>query len=1248
MKLEIEDINTSLNKAFLTQSPFVAEIDKFKENSKILLSSIKPTDNKETIKAYINDFLKNTYYQGKFATKVNVNNIDLVILNGKNVDDKIGIIVETKAIRSTEMITTNDLNKKSFQELIQYYLEERTINENLEIKHLIITNSIDWFIFNANEFERIFYQNKSFLNKYNEWYNQKLVSKNKDWFYSEIAKAFIENEQDNIVCTYFNLQSFQNFESLTEQQVVAFYKIFSPEHLLKLPFQNDRNSLNREFYNELLHIIGLTETKDNTKKIQRLNEKERNEGSLLENTINIIQSDDILSTIENPDNLGDTEEEQLFSIGLELCITWINRILFLKLLESQLLNYNQNNQEYAFLNANKIRDFEELLELFFEVLAVKTSERKTSIQKKYEHIPYLNSSLFEQSLLEKEFIKINQLKQNLKLQIYSSTVLKDENGKRISGEKFTLQYLFEFLDSFNFASDNKVKVQETNKTIINSAVLGLIFEKINGYKEGSFYTPGFITMYMCNETLRKSIIQKFNSEFNWNCQSMNQLYNQIGNIDLGQANKTFNSIRICDPAVGSGHFLVSALNELIAIKSELGILCDNSNRKLRNTYCEVQNDELFITTEGELFHYNKKDKEKQRIQETIFNEKRILIENCLFGVDINTKSVQICRLRLWIELLKSAYYKVELLHAKDLPELETLPNIDINIKHGNSLISRFTLNGEGYSNGTVQKIQQVTQKYKDEVVIYKGTTEKKTKQQTIKKIAELKEIFASIVNPNDKDYIDLKKKESEMGFAPMTFSQEDKIQWNLKVDCLTKEISELKTKYDEKLKTVYGYSFDWRFEFPEILDENGKFIGFDVIIGNPPYFSVSKLEKSVQQYFVQSGFSKFTPSTDIYCLFFELSIKLLKQGGIISFITSNQWLQTEYGIKLKEFLLKRTNPLQLINFVGIKIFEQATVDTSILIAENSTNTNKLEVCHFNNDFSKEISIEKYFEKNKLIMTNLKQEKWYFEGATERELRNKIINAGKPIKSWNVEINRGIVTGFNEAFIIDEQMKNEIIQKEKKSEKIIKPVLRGRDLRKYRYNFANLYLINTHNGLKKKGIKPINVKENFPTIYDHFLKYEAQLKEHEDQGDGWSNLRNCTYFMEFEKPKLIYSETTGRRGEFSIDTKGLFLDKTCFMITGENLYWLNANLSSRLMEWFIEKEARLIGKQAIQYSKRFMDEVPIPEMNLKIEATMKDLIDKIMSENIKEKQKQEFMNKLDLIVYKLYKLTSEEIKIIESE
>ncbi len=390
-----------------------------------------------------------------------------------------------------------------------------------------------------------------------------------------------------------------------------------------------------------------------------------------------------------------------FETALELCITWLNRLLFLKLLEGQLISYHKGDRAYTFLNSNRIADFDELNELFFEVLALRVNERSPSVQAKFGNIPYLNSSLFEESDLERATIRINELKNRLDLPLYGATVLKGGSGKRLTGNKNTLTYLFEFLDAYDFSTEGSAEIQEQNKTIINASVLGLIFEKINGYKDGSFFTPGFITMYICRETIRRAVLRKFNDRYGWACSNITELYNRIDPGKLKEANETVNSLKICDPAVGSGHFLVSALNEIIAVKSDLGILADKDGKRLREYAVSVENDELIVTHDEHLFTYNYKDPESQRVQETLFHEKETIIENCLFGVDINPKSVAICRLRLWIELLKNAYYR------RGTDELETLPNIDINIKCGNSLVNRFAMPASQYVCGTTVQTEGI-------------------------------------------------------------------------------------------------------------------------------------------------------------------------------------------------------------------------------------------------------------------------------------------------------------------------------------------------------------------------------------------------------------------------------------------------------------------------------------------------------------------------------------------------------------
>jgi len=739
-----------------------------------------------------------------------------------------------------------------------------------------------------------------------------------------------------------------------DRKLIALYKFLSPVHLLKLPFSNDNNQLNKEFYAELLHIIGLEEiTQDKRRLIVRKEEIGREDGSIIENAIERI---DIKNKLDNlsVEQFGKTKEEQLFGVALDLAITWINRILFLKLLESQIIKYHNGNIEYAFLSPDRLSRYIDLDMLFFSVLARKEEERTDYIKSRFPHVPYLDSSLFEMTELEDKTICIDSLQDNIQIELYRRSVLRGGNGVGNTNARLKmnpLEYLLRFLDAYDFSSEGSEDIQEENKPLISSSVLGLIFEKINGYRDGSFFTPSFITMYMCRKTIGRSVIQKFNEVKGWNCQTITDLYNKIENID--EANEIFNSLRICDPSVGSGHFLVSALNELIYLKSKLGILTDKKGKRLKDYRITVENDELIITDcEGNYFSYNPDDIESRRVQEAFFHEKQSLIENCLFGVDINPNSVKICQLRLWIELLKHAYYR------SGTDELETLPNIDINIKCGNSLISRFDLHGNyaALPAVTQQKLRFAAKEYKKQVVLYKCVDDTAAKKIIREKISEIKDTFSRVNNPDDTDYRKWKDAEAESNihFASMPF--DDKDAWNKKLEQLRADSDALADKYEQKIKALYSNAFEWSFEFPEVLNDNGNFIGFDLIIGNPPYGV--KYEKRYMDYF-SNNYLHQDYQFDSYMLFLERALKLLKSGSCLGFIIPNTWLLNFKTPKIRKHLFSISEILSIVHYQN-PIFSAATVDTEIVILKNNKTAinHKIKIIIYNkNDIKKEHKIE---------------------------------------------------------------------------------------------------------------------------------------------------------------------------------------------------------------------------------------------------------------------------------------------------
>lgn len=1248
MQVKIKKVRQSINKAWLKVKPNRSEIDLFKKNlTELLIDRINENESEEHHKKLVSDFLEKTYYSPNHYINTKGRS-DQVIHNGKEPSSTVGVIIEAKKpANKTEMLSKKNVNTKAFQELVLYYLRERITQKNLEIKYLVATNMYEWFIFDAAVFEKTFSQNNGFVKQFTDFEAGRLSGTNTDFFYSDIAKPFIEDHKNALEFTWFDLREYEkplrNSDKKDDAKLIALYKLFSPEHLLKLPFSNDSNSLDRKFYTELLHLIGLEETKVKGKKLIGRKEKERRDSaSMLENAITHIESHDKLSRLSNVSAFGETKEERLFNVALELCITWVNRILFLKLLEAQLIGYQKGDEAYSFLNLKRIKDYDVLDTLFFQVLARKHELRSEEITTEFGNIPYLNSSLFDPTDLEHDTLMISNLRDDMAIPVISGTVLKDDTGKKISGKLSTLEYLFRFLDAYDFTSEGSEAIQEDNKTLINASVLGLIFEKINGYKDGSFFTPGFITMYMCRETIRRAVVQKFNEAKGWKCEDLDDIYDKIE--DRTEANEIINSLKICDPAVGSGHFLVSALNEILAIKHDLNILQDRNGRRLKEYELEVVNDELIITDdEGELFEYHPGNKESQRVQETLFHEKQTLIENCLFGVDINPNSVKICRLRLWIELLKHTYYKSE-------TELETLPNIDINIKVGNSLISRFALDAD--LKEALKKSKWSIDSYRVAVATYRDAQSKEQKREMERLIEDIKNDFRTEIASNDPKVVRLKKISDELvkhTTQTSMFEQtvKEKKEWKKKSEKLTQQIAKLESEIEEiKSNKIYENAFEWRFEFPEVLTDKGDFVGFDVVIGNPPYFSLSKL-KDEAYIFDQLGFETYQKGTDIYCLFYERGGKVLKTNGLLTYITSNSWLRAKYGESLKEYFKINLQPRMLLNIEDIQVFEEATVESNIIQLEKKKFTDAFEVCNMENNYIFGSSLEEYISSNSYLFEVPNTSEWLIENPQIIKLKNKIEQKTNQLSEFDIQINFGIKTGFNAAFIVDEEIRTKLVEQDSKNTEILQPILRGRDLRKYSFKFGHQYLINSHNGLKKEGVNPVDLKNEYPTILTHLEKYKPKIVERYDQGDHWSNLRNCAYLNDFERPKIIWGEISDKP-KFTYDDEDYYAEATTFLMTGEKLKFLLSILNSKVSEWYFNLIGTTTGMGTNRWKKYKIELLPIKVTSEEQELEFEKKVDQILTlkKANPEADTSALESEIDQMVYELYELTEEEIAIVE--
>jgi very-short-patch-repair endonuclease len=1370
----------ALNKAFLKVKPNRIDIESFKANLITLLDRTNDTESEEFHKNLVSDFLKDTYYKQNHFINTKGRN-DLVIHNGQNAGSTVGVIIEAKKpTNKSEMVSTQRLNAKAFQELVLYYLRERITHKNLEVKHLVITNINEWFIFDATLFDRLFAQNKNLVNQFQDFEDGRLADTKTDFIYKQIAEPFISGIASEIEFTYFNIQEYQkplrNTDKADDNKLIALFKLLSPEHLLKLPYANDSNSLDKRFYSELLHIIGLTETKEGGKKLIGRNPSgERNSGSILENAIIQLDSLDKLSRLDRPSQYGSTAEERLFNVSLELAITWINRILFLKLLEAQLITYHRGDKSYSFLNLDKIKSYDDLNSLFFQVLARKHGERNEDVKKLFEKVPYLNSSLFEPTDMEQVTLFISNLKDDKTIPVIASTVLKDKLGKKRTGNLSTLEYLFDFLDAYDFSSEGSEEIQEDNKTLINASVLGLIFEKINGYKDGSFFTPGFITMYMCRETIRKAVVQKFNEalsalspgrnvkegdssntltpspspsgrgvggegiprgrgdeprielqgqkinpelleharemrknetpaeDFMWNllrnrrflgykfrrqhpvaqkfildffCDELrlgleldgdyhnsqdqkeydegrsyelaelgikiirfsnqevlwetekvletirdfattksqsqplsfgrgdrgegdgkeggargeglylkdfHDLYDFIGPggiFSYKEANNIVNSIKICDPAVGSGHFLVSALNEMIAVKNDLKILLDRDGKRLKEYTVEVINDELTVTDEeGDFFDYtpsplqggSKGGSESQRVQETLFHEKQTIIENCLFGVDINPNSVKICRLRLWIELLKNAYYK-------NPTELETLPNIDINIKCGNSLVNRFSIDAD--LKQALKKSKWSIDSYRIAVDTYRNAENKEQKREMERLISDIKSDFRSEITKNDPK---LKRKAQLAGeLYNLTMQQglfeespKQKKERLAKVDKLEESLNKLETEIEEiKANKIYENAFEWRFEFPEVLNEEGDFVGFDVVIGNPPYFIMTKnnMEKLELSHYINNFQAvKNASSKNIFNLFIELSIIISDNHSFHSMIVPEGLFETRSYSDTIDLLRSAGSVLNITRIEGM-VFDEANTGNVIYIFGKTKHGEK--------------TGQRIFMKNQDLIDFIKN---------ENPLISKIDNPNTPRLSHFCQLFKGMVVADRKTKIFEEPGEN-----------LPNKFLLGNCISKWKIDkcfytdYDSLSIIG--------GTKAKNKHAVFPRILIRRT------------GDYLC----CAYLTE---PALTESTLY-----------------SCWSLKDEihNLFILGV-LHSKVADYYIKNKLVTNPQAFPQILMTDLQLLPIPAPSVEIHNLIKTLTEERLENTSNYKQ---IETKIDRLVYQLYDLTEEEIRIVE--
>lgn len=1131
------------NKAYKSKSinekdfnAFIKNLCNFYEKSEAI-----DTTNEDLLKGVFNECLLIKSYN----TVINEKRIDLSIKK----DNKTQVIFEFKAPNNkNEMlqIENENINKKALQEAIWYFYNQESKEISYNIKNVIITDTESLFFFNPKQF-----CNKDLERICLQFRNNQVAYTDTKTLYDQIG-AKIKEKDIQFDYAEFNLIQYKSKilnNSLNEndiRQLKYLYKALHPDFLLREYSPKDSNELNSKFYNELLYILGLKEEGKNQKKIVASDTK----GTLRDRIsydLNCNKFDDVINLI----------------------IIWLNRLLFLKLFESQLISFNDNNKTYAFLNFEKISNFAKLNRLFFNVLGKPLSERE-------EHeIPYLNSSLFERAELEARYGNIANLDSETTLPLCKGSVL--SKIKNYPKNPTLLKYLLDFLEAYSFSSN--ISDEDNTKDIINSSVLGLIFEKLNGYKDGSFFTPAYITEYMAETSINNIVLQKFNNAFGEEkapCKTIDDLKSLIRyDVHIKERrdyyNEIIDSLKICDPAVGSGHFLVSVLNYIVALKSELGLL-SISNR------IEIQNDSLVIyETDGETqFEYKRNNQNSLNIQKVIFNEKRKIIENCLFGVDINPNSVQICCLRLWIELLKNTYY------INNTDEMQILPNIDINIKCGNSLVSAYDVK---VGHCALEKLDGRTieakgiKEYKNLVAEYKNIESKISK-------ADLKKQIKAI-----KDKI----------FPPIQLS----LFGN-----------------NEDTHGVYKNSLEWMIEFPELLDEEGIFQGFDIIIANPPYGLLNKKQNQKISIETDSDFTDYlkdnieyksaiTGMLNIYKFFILRSFKLLKANGFFIQIFPLAFACDSSLKELRKFIFDNYSIVDIEAFperdsTRRRVFEHAKVSVCIVSALKTANKNNSFTLRKNNNKFVDISIP-VTNLNLDIINELDENLTIpLANNSDIELIRKIRKISMPLSNIAHCYTGEIDISINAKYITDNPQDSEMI----------KGAIIDRYIKRSEMSQGEIQFLNSE-------------------------KYLSEIKAEKTQHHNYE--------------RIVMQGLTGvnerHRLKMTIIPAGIYCANSVnylyFNDVNVSKKYILGLLNSSLLDYIFK-----ISSTNSNVNGYEVDNLPIIVASEYIQKDIETLVDKLLEEKQKPDYNQDLCkkheNQIDIMVYKLYNLTYQEVLAIDKD
>jgi hypothetical protein len=867
---------------------------------------------------------------------------------------------------------------------------------------------------------------------------------------------------------------------------------------------------------------------------------------------------------------------------------------------------------------------------------------KEAFLKEFDNIPFLNGGLFE-SLDKKvndRVIRIDCFSDHpknetrLKVPDYLffshdeqeadlSSYLENGNHKKVRG-------LITILESYNFTVEENTPLDE--EVALDPELLGNAFENLLASynpetattarkSTGSYYTPREIVDYMVTESLIEHFSVMLGGDQNHR-QKLRSLFSYTDNDnpfddkeDTSKMLDGIEKIQILDPACGSGAFPMSILHHLVLALHKL----DPENQKWKANLLAKVPVELKAEVEKSL-----QNKSLDYIR------KLGLIENCIFGVDIQEIAIQISKLRFFISLL----IEQEVDDSKENRDIRALPNLETKFVAANTLISLEADSDKKeavFKSAEVEALEENLFAIREKIFYTNSRSEKiRLEKQLTELRFRLKDEFTNLGFPNDKS---------------------DKI-----------------TSWDPFDQNTHANWFDpeWMFGIKD---------GFDIVIGNPPYIQLQKACNGSLKYadlYKNQSFTVFERTGDIYGLFYEKGMSLLREGGHLAFITSNKWMRAGYGEKLRRFFTQY-NPKILID-LGPNVFENATVDTNILLIQKAKNQHCLRAVTVNEKNKNQLDFTALLRQNGTLLTNLSADAWFIGSDAEQQLKEKIERIGKPLKDWDVNIYRGILTGLNEAFIIDSDKRQEILdhcrdeEERRRTETVIKPILRGRDIKRYTYNWAGLWVIfipwhfplhtdSSIQGSSEKAEKEFMMQ--YPSIFNHILQYKEPLSKRNKEETGiryeWYALQRCaaTYYPEFEKEKVVWQRITQQPTFCIVPSKIMILDSMAFFVSDSFEKYQMALSNSRTILFYVNKIVHQYGIAGFRLSNQYVENFPIPPISAANEPQVRQiesLVDAILSakKDNPAADTSDFEQQIDHLVYRLYDLTEEEIKIVENQ